>query len=632
MLLALALKPLPCNLQQLDCATEKLVIKVGKDEAFLAVPKLAEGANRRWACAELFEGYESFIEVHCLGGILHSDASRCVAKGCKAGQKAAVRIAGVNRTLYAENSGDLEHGEDAQLPCATLVDGYQAFVDLSCRLGNLEADAGKCRPAFQAASTVWRLLNGDYLPGTWRVFEIAFFTSSDCETGKLEGTPVASSEDRLAGAWKHRAFDRDFDSAWAAHCDLGCKANTAWIGISLPQASDNVRCVQLRQSQVRCCGSNNVRLEVWDGREFQSTQSWDTSTMQRVRHSFELVVPITCAEGKPEAPDDRIVHDCDGPPVVGRQEGDVCVAECAKGFYGTATEYSCKGDGTFSGTLPTCYELKLWIRISVFVSTMTALFFLAWQYKFWCMLNKARLNDEEMSIPAIMKGKWLEQSGRHIWSEMAMNLRNKEKREEMLYGTQSQEGEKKPAEHQEHHMEVEKHTAIGAKASSHADGGDVIGQGEEADSMADDVHDDLEEMAQMQMVHGRIKEVPPSTDGLCTPCEDPDLCWACVLCPICRIADTWHTLGTPSVLTYTRIFFLYLLCPCLWPCLNFYGRLRVRMIFGIPLEPHRDCVAHCCCCCCCSPCAICQEARLVDAPTRLHAARKKQKEALERLE
>merc|ERR1711879_278189 len=106
--------------------------------------------------------------------------------------------------------------------------------------------------------------------------------------------------------------------------------------------------------------------------------------------------------------------------------------------------------------------------------------------------------------------------------------------------------------------------------------------------------------------------------GLCNPCEDPDLCWRCVFFPICRIADTWHTLGEPRLLTYWRVLIAYYLCPCCWPCLNFFGRYRVRTAFGLPLEPHRDCLVHCCCPCCCAPCAVIQEARLVDAPGVLY--------------
>jgi len=240
--------------------------------------------------------------------------------------------------------------------------------------------------------------------------------------------------------------------------------------------------------------------------------------------------------------------------------------------------------------------------------------FLSWQYRFWCMYKKVRLNDEDMSIPKLMKGKWLEHGGRNIWHDLQEALKNKESRDAAIIGAKEEE------EMREHSGLPDDESKV-VHAVAHAQT-----QGSEGPSG----EHELEDMANLVMVHGRVRELPPHTDGLCNPCEDPDLCWSCVLCPLCRIADTWHTLGTPSFLTYGRVFLMYLCFPCCWPCLNFYGRFRIRLIFGLPLEPHRDFLAHCCCCCCCSPCAICQEARLADAPTMLFWARKKQREALDR--
>ncbi|CAJ1387345.1 unnamed protein product, partial [Effrenium voratum] len=113
---------------------------------------------------------------------------------------------------------------------------------------------------------------------------------------------------------------------------------------------------------------------------------------------------------------------------------------------------------------------------------------------------------------------------------------------------------------------------------------------------------------------GRQKLRKQAVDGLCSPCEDPDLCLSYALCPLCRQADTWHTLGVPEWQGYWKVLAAYVLCPWFWPCLNFYARYRIRQAFRIHLEPHRDCIIHCLCCCCCTPCAHLQEARLVDAP------------------
>jgi len=598
---------------QSHCQAGPLLLRAGIIESTIPVPKLVEGARKRWACGEFFDGYESFIEVSCLGGKLHGDSSRCSPRGCKSGDRAPVRIGGINVTLYATLERSLEHGLIGRVSCDTILKGYTEVIELTCKFGGLAADAGTCRPAFKDASTVVRIVNGDFLPGTWRIFELSFYLNADCETGKLEGRPVASSEHSLSKGWKELAFDRDFGTAWSANCELGCQVDTAWAGLILPQPSANVRCIQLRQSQVKCCGSDRVRAEVWDGSEFQVLQMWDTSTMEVVRHSFELPVPISCVQKKPEG--EGVDHDCDGPPVVGLQRGDVCTARCQTGYYGTPQEFVCQADGTFIGVVPTCYELESWIRFGTIISIWATLIGLAWQYKFWCMFKKVRLNGEEVSIPNVMQGKWLEHNGREVWDDMVNAVKDKEKKAAMIEGAPTETGEPhKSADEMQHDATVHAVAAVGP-----------------SEFMEAGPSDGMQEMVQMVMHHGRLKPVQPSTDGLCTPCADPDLCWSCLLCPLCRIADTWHTLGTPAPLTYWRVFMMYLCCPCCWPCFNFYGRLRTRMIFAIPLEPHRDCLAHCCCCCC-SPCAICQEARLADAPTRLFWARNKQKEAIERME
>ncbi|CAE8633615.1 unnamed protein product, partial [Polarella glacialis] len=105
-----------------------------------------------------------------------------------------------------------------------------------------------------------------------------------------------------------------------------------------------------------------------------------------------------------------------------------------------------------------------------------------------------------------------------------------------------------------------------------------------------------------------------TVDGMCSPCEDPDLCLTYMFCPLCRIADSCHTIGQPNWLTYWKVFWAYVICPCCWPCFNFYGRYRIRKAFQLKLEPHRDFAAHCLCSCCCGPCAHLQEARLIEAP------------------
>merc|ERR1712083_123858 len=131
-------------------------------------------------------------------------------------------------------------------------------------------------------------------------------------------------------------------TAWSARCQEGCAAGSAWLGVTWEGPSERVRCVRLRQSQVSCCGSPNVRLEVWDGSDWQSMQVWNTVNMEYsiTTNALELLVPITCDLKKPEG--SGVVHNCDGLPVVGLQDGDTCEGSCAAGFYGESSPFVCR--------------------------------------------------------------------------------------------------------------------------------------------------------------------------------------------------------------------------------------------------------------------------------------------------
>lgn len=602
---------------QLDCPPRLVAVSVGQGvdelQASLNVPLLGDGGSKRWACGEIFEGYVEFIQVACIDGTISVDSSRCTPSGCNAGMQTLATIGRQNTTAYVTLPVPLRHDEIYSIHCSRALEGYMESIKLRCVRGNLISDASFCRLPFGEARSVWRLSNGDYLPGTWRVFEVSFHTDPDCNTPRLQGEPVAASEDPSIDAWKRLAFDRDYDTAWSPHCVYGCQPGAAWIGLHLPAPSEYVRCVQLRQSLVSCCSSKDVHLDVWDGEQFQTLQRWDTTGLKRITHSIELKVPISCLEGRPEG--EGILHDCTGPPVVGLQEGDTCVATCdEQTHYGSPATFKCESDGRLAGDTPTCYRLQTLVRAALFITLVVGVFFFAWQYKFWCMISKMRLSDDDVGIPRAMKKKWLEHGGRNIWDVLEKELKSGTSLTADLFGKKDEEA-----------GFVLSPKAGGSEAGGH-DHGDALATEDDKTDAA------LEQMAEMVMVKGRLKVAAPSTDGLCTPCVDPDLCWSCCLCPLCRIADTWHTLGAPRFFSYGKIFCLYLLCPCIWPCLNFFNRLRIRMIFDIPLEPHRDCLIHCCCCCCCAPFAICQEARLVDAPAKLCYARKKQKELFEKRE
>jgi len=462
-----------------------------------------------------------------------------------------------------------------------MVDGYIGHIIVDCKLGAVTADGSGCHLPFSDAKSAWRVLNVDHLPGTWRVFELSFHTTPDCSKGaELSGQPIASSEDRAEGGPKSLAFDSKPRTGWAARCDTGCPPFTAWIGISLPKPSDMVRCVQLLQSQVTCCGTPRVRLDVWTGQDCQQVHVWGTQGMTRWTEGFRLPAPISCYRGKPEG--STITHNCDGPPVVGLQSGDQCVARCRPGYYGEASTFTCTPSGSFEGTNPQCYELRAFGQLAMLASIAIGLVFLGCQYQFWCMYKKDRLSLE--MIPAPLFGRWLEQDGQTIW--------------ETILATKDEESKRSPFDVPAEKKSKRKSADGTRKATKKADATMANAIQVLQDQLEDDEDDAI--------------------NGFCSPCEDPDICCEFMFCPICRQADTWHTIRSPPWMTYWRVFFAYVLCPFCWPCLSFYGRLRVRRAFNIDLEPHRDCLFYCVCCCCCGPCAACQEARLVDATIMHH--------------
>jgi Cys-rich protein (TIGR01571 family) len=284
--------------------------------------------------------------------------------------------------------------------------------------------------------------------------------------------------------------------------------------------------------------------------------------------------------------------------VVGRQAGDVCTAKCAEGYWGEPERYDCGSDGAFVGDAPTCFELQVVFRGSLLSFLVLFFLFLSYQYRFWCMHRKIQLTSEEHVIPEAMRGRWLEEAGLSSWEVVI--VKKAEANSQDPFGNDPDDSDSPPKQ-QLMHEDVPMHGEFGDAPSK---------------SSTSVMKNALEELRE-EIVH-EVEENRIHLDGLTSPCEDPDLCLTCVACPCCRVADTWHTIGKPSWLTYWKVLLLYALCPCFCCCLNFLGRLKVRKAFSIPAEPHRDCLIHCCCCCCCSPCAICQEARLVDAPTTLY--------------
>eukprot|EP00747_Dinoflagellata_sp_TGD_P220271 gnl/TRDRNA2_/TRDRNA2_92264_c0_seq1.p1 gnl/TRDRNA2_/TRDRNA2_92264_c0~~gnl/TRDRNA2_/TRDRNA2_92264_c0_seq1.p1 ORF type:complete len:653 (-),score=69.03 gnl/TRDRNA2_/TRDRNA2_92264_c0_seq1:86-1930(-) len=597
-------------------------VHVGGYAGQVYVPPLREGGFQRYPCSEIREGYDGFIEARCLGQILTIDVSRCGPSKCKAGVTVEATLAEVRSapaikppisvqrtTAFVTVTRDLAHRDVELVTCRSKFPGQSGSIRLFCNLGKVEVDTTSCHPSYGEARTVWRLMNEDHIPGTWRVFDVSFHSQPDCsEASQLLGRKFTSSDDILSQELKANAFDGIANSSWAARCNRGCAPLTAWLGNWLPEGEGTmVRCVRVLQSQVSCCSTRHMRLEVWDGSGWQNAQMWDVQGRVLHAYGYDLPVPITCTKGKPEGV--GVIHDCDGPPVVGRQDGDVCTARCREGFYGDTSKFMCGSDGSFSGTSPACYELESAYQFFMAFSVFAGIMLLSQQYQFWKMHKKVRINSMteergDTNVPPDMLGRWAEQDNRTHWQVLRERIKERKDRHgdfDALEDMVDALDEEAAAD-----MAASAGIAQAVDDMRDVDDEEAASSAESRDPLEDKFHD---------------PRWRPTLDGLCHPCEDPDICCATILCPLCRIADTWHTLGHPKRLNYWTVIMAYLFCPCCAPCLNFYGRYRIRKIFMLPEEPHRDCLVHCCCCCLCAPCAICQEARQADAPAVFHMAR-----------
>merc|ERR1712224_1064403 len=163
-----------------------------------------------------------------------------------------------------------------------------------------------------------------------------------------------------------------------------------------------VRCVGFLQSTVTCCRSESVRLEVFDGNMWQVARTWKGSDLPRKKFLQQLPVPITCTEGKPTGI--GVVHDCDGPPVVGRQDGDTCTARCGDGYLGSEETYTCNPDGSFTGTPPMCYDNNFLQFIGTITGSIVGFFVLTRLYNFVRILGKPSLAYDTAMIPTKMQG------------------------------------------------------------------------------------------------------------------------------------------------------------------------------------------------------------------------------------
>merc|ERR1712100_445591 len=110
-------------------------------------------------------------------------------------------------------------------------------------------------------------------------------------------------------------------------------------------------------------------------------ESWSTENMTRFKFGFQLEVPITCTERIPDG--EEILHDCQGPPVRGLQDGESCYVRCKEGYFGNSETFTCSPSGAFEGLNAMCYR----IDSIIFFAQLTAIviFFASWacQYRFW---------------------------------------------------------------------------------------------------------------------------------------------------------------------------------------------------------------------------------------------------------
>mmetsp|Transcript_37849 Transcript_37849/g.68408 ORF Transcript_37849/g.68408 Transcript_37849/m.68408 type:complete len:628 (-) Transcript_37849:73-1956(-) len=567
-----------------DCPADAKEVLVGGAAVHFNIPALKHGDFLSTPCAQVRPGFVGSVTTMCVATVVSVNTRMCVAAGCPAGQSAPARIGDGAQLHLAEVTvrQGLSHDDAQWLHCRNLKDGYEGYAQLRCSFGELSADASSCHPPFKGPSSVFRVLNNQYLAGDWRIFELAFYETEDCSGGELRGEIFASSEDAKFEQRAALAVDGNWSTFWSAHCSEGCELKVAWMGLVLPEPK-TVRCIRLQQSQVPCCRAESVRAEVWDGEGWQHLQSWNLTGPPSILGK-DLAVPITCTENKPSGP--GVVHDCDGPPVVGVQGGQTCAAKCGEGFAGDEQSFFCTASGAFDGMSPGCIDAAEITRLGSFSLIGFALALLAFAYRSVYMGGKARLTFDLEMMPTPLTGHWLEHHGKTAWERLDEDKRKRDALR-MLGGD----------------LTLDKNATEEEQAAQQ--------QQMTGEDMAR-----LEE--EFRGLTGRKKrkalENAQSVDGLCSPCADPDVCLAYATCPLCRVADTWHTIGLPEWQSYWKIFWSYVACPFCWPCLNFYGRYRVRKAFKIPLEPHRDFLVHCVCCCLCTPCAHVQEARLVDAP------------------
>ncbi|CAK8998216.1 Uncharacterized protein SCF082_LOCUS5543 [Durusdinium trenchii] len=130
------------------------------------------------------------------------------------------------------------------------------------------------------------------LPG-WALYEVEFFTGSDCSSGRLVGSVIASGyappvEDHAPV----NAIDGNISTIWLSQCcpvdifsrplgfeqfenfRVGCNVSDAWVGVDLGtgKTEQNVRCLRIYQAGYELMQSPSAWVSKWDGRAW--VQQW----------------------------------------------------------------------------------------------------------------------------------------------------------------------------------------------------------------------------------------------------------------------------------------------------------------------------------------------------------------------
>jgi len=157
------------------------------------------------------------------------------------------------------------------------------LTTVEVQLDGLGGGGWQRRPA--APGSMWRVENAVEVPQGWAIYEVEFFTNSDCQTGRLEGEVIASGyAPPLADHGPINALDQNTSTIWLSQCcpvdmfarpvgfetfdfHVGCNISDAWVGVDLgaDKVVEQVRCVRIFQVGFENMQSPSAWVSKWDG-------------------------------------------------------------------------------------------------------------------------------------------------------------------------------------------------------------------------------------------------------------------------------------------------------------------------------------------------------------------------------